>query len=439
MNPPGQPNGAAAVRTPWRVLIFPGGTEIGLELRQALAWCKEVELFSAGAPVSSHAPYVFASHDSLPLVGEPGWCERLVELLRAKKITHIFPAHDDALLSLKEHEAQLPAKVVSAPLETCRLARSKAATLARLANIVPVPQIFATPGEVNIFPVFLKPDRGQGAQRTDCAHDRQELEALLRADADRLIVEHLPGPEFTVDCFSDRERGLLYARARARRRIRTGIAMDSRFIVAAWVQDYAERISREVKFHGAWFFQVKAAADGQLKLLEIAPRIGGTSGLSRVCGVNLPLLSLYEAERIPVSLHSADFDATLDRALVSRFQHALRYRTVYVDLDDTLIVRGRVNPALVRLMFQSLNAGRRLVLLTRHAGDLRATLKKFRLENLFDEVIHLQAGESKAAHVTDREAVFVDDSHRERKEVQEKTGVPGFGPDMIELLLDDRV
>src|ERR1051326_2847289 len=106
-----------AVRTPpWRVLIFPGGTEIALELRQALAWCKEVELFSAGAPVSNHASFVFARHFPLPSVDEPGWLDALKELVRTQAISHIVPAHDDALLALAETAGCLGAKVVSSPL-----------------------------------------------------------------------------------------------------------------------------------------------------------------------------------------------------------------------------------------------------------------------------------------------------------------------------------
>src|SRR5437762_9933126 len=123
----------AAVMPQWRVLIFPGGTEIGLEIRQALAWCKEVELFSAGAPVSNHAPFVFLRHFEIPMVGAPGWLEGLQEIILAQRITHIFPAHDDALLALAEHAAQVHAKVVTSPIETCRITRSKSETIRKLA------------------------------------------------------------------------------------------------------------------------------------------------------------------------------------------------------------------------------------------------------------------------------------------------------------------
>ena len=38
--------------------------------------------------------------------------------------------------------------------------------------------------------------------------------------------------------------------------------------------------------NGSWFFQMKRDSEGHLKLLEIAPRIGGTSSLYRIKGVN---------------------------------------------------------------------------------------------------------------------------------------------------------
>src|SRR5580765_5427643 len=96
----------------WRVLVFPGATEIAMELRQSLAWCKEVLLFSAGSQVSNHAQFVFARHFIIPSVGHPGWLKELSALMEANQITHIFPAHDDALLALAENAGRLKAKVV---------------------------------------------------------------------------------------------------------------------------------------------------------------------------------------------------------------------------------------------------------------------------------------------------------------------------------------
>lgn len=422
----------------WRVLVFPGGTEIAMEIREALAWCKEVELFSAGADVSNHAPFVFARHFVVPAVTEPEWQAALQAVIAAQRITHIFPAHDDTLLALAENAALFPVRLVTSPLETCRVTRFKSATLRLLENVVPTPRLFARAADVVDFPVFLKPDRGQGAQGTARANDPAELRALLAHDSGRIILEYLPGEEFTVDCFSDREKGLLFASGRARRRIKSGIAMDSRPVNAPEFVDYARRIAAILPLHGAWFYQVKRDRAGILKLLEVAPRIGGTSALSRVRGVNLPLLSLYEADRLPVRIATGDYDVGIDRCLRNRYRHNLAYRTVYVDFDDTLVLRGRVNSDLVKLLYQALHRGVRLVLLSRHAGDLSGALARNRLAGLFDEVIHLRAGEPKADFVRDRPAVLIDDSFAERQLVHQHTGIPVFAPSMVEMLLDDR-
>jgi hypothetical protein len=423
----------------WRVLIFPGATEIALELREALAWCKEVELFSAGAAVSNHAPFAFARHFVVPHVTAPGWQPSLQEVVTNQRITHIFPAHDDALIALVENAACFAAQIVTSPLETCRVTRSKSATLRRLHGVIPTPQLYAGAEEVAEYPVFVKPDRGQGAQRTARARTPAELQALLTQDGDRLILEDLPGEEFTVDCFSDRERGLLFASGRARRRIKSGIAMDSRAVDDPAFANYARRINAVLPLHGAWFFQVKRDRHGVLKLLEVAPRIGGTSAISRVRGVNLPLLSLYEADRLPVQVTPARYGVEIDRALRNRYRHDLDYRILYVDFDDTLVVHGQVNFDLIKLLYQALHRGVRLVLLSRHSGDLSAALGHYRLTGLFDEVINLRAGESKVDFIRDSRAVFIDDSFAERTLVHERTGVPVFSPSMIEMLLDERL
>ena len=423
----------------WRVLIFPGGTEIGLELRQALMWCKEVELYSAGASVPNHAPFVFAHHTIVPPVSEPGWLDALNSVIEAHSITHVFPGHDDVIVALAENTTRIKARVVTSPLETCRLTRSKTKTLRWLEGIVPVPRVFATPADVLEYPVFVKPDQGQGSQNAVRADNLSQLKTLIEADPSRIIIEYLSGPEFTVDCFSDRDRGLMYASGRDRRRIRSGIAMGSVLVNDSRFEEYAKRIAERMALHGAWFYQVKMSSDGELRLLEVAPRVGGTSALSRARGVNLPLLSLYENDRIPVKIVPNTLDVEIDRALINRFRSGIRYDTIYVDFDDTLVVGGRVNTELVKLLFQAFNRGVRIILITRHAGELGLELRRFRVDGIFDEIIHIRDGSPKSNFIKSKEAVFIDDSYAEREAVARLTGVPVFDPGMIETLFDDRV
>ena len=45
------------------ILIFPGGSEIGLEILKSLSPIKGINLFSASSNVSNHAPFVFKKHN----------------------------------------------------------------------------------------------------------------------------------------------------------------------------------------------------------------------------------------------------------------------------------------------------------------------------------------------------------------------------------------
>ena len=125
------------------VLVLPGGTELGLEVRQALGAAPGVRLTSAGQPGSSHAPFVFERHALLPSVHTQGWLPALRATVEQYGIDTIYPAHDDVLLALAERADELGAGLVASPLETCRTARSKRETYAQLTGVVPVPALAA--------------------------------------------------------------------------------------------------------------------------------------------------------------------------------------------------------------------------------------------------------------------------------------------------------
>ncbi len=421
---------------PYNVLVFPRGTEIGLEVQRSLAHLKEVELFGAGSAADAHGPFAYRRWETLPDVGDAGWVTALGDVIERHDIDFVYPAHDAVLVALAERRGEVGATVVAPSAECCRVTRSKRRTYAALAGVVPVPEVHA--GAPDAYPVFVKPDVGQGSQGARIAHDAGDVERAARDGAD-LVMAYLPGREYTVDCFSDREAGLLFARGRQRIRTRAGISMASR---SAGDQEAFGRMARAIGdrlgLHGAWFFQVREAADGTPTLLEVAPRIAGTGAVHRVLGVNFALLSLYEHARVPVRIDALDADVLLDRALTNRYRHDLRYSAVYVDLDDTLVVRGEINTRLAPFLFQCLNERRRLVLITRHASDLAATLARHRLGGLWDDVVHITDGAPKADHIREPDAILIDDSFRERREAHERLGIATFDSSMVELLIDER-
>jgi hypothetical protein len=302
-------------------------------------------------------------------------------------------------------------------------------------TLVRTPALYESVEAITRWPVFLKPDVGQGSKGTGTAKTSEACHLLRERDPSLLIMEYLPGPEFTIDCFTNRHGALVFAQPRSRMRIMNGISVRTAPVERADLVAMAKQINQRLTFRGVWFFQVKETSEGYPALMEIAPRVAGAMGLCRGAGVNLPLMSLYNAEGYDVHAAPNTCVREMDRALYNRFSVDYAYNHVYVDLDDCLVREGEINTELVSFLYQCVNRSVALHLLTRHARDPQTTLTQHRLGGLFDEIIHLKDGQKKSSAIAHRPAVFIDDSYAERSEVSLTLGIPAFGPESVEALI----
>lgn len=421
-----------------RILVFPCGSEIGLEIHRALCFAKEVDLFG-GSSVDDHGRYAFANYiGGLPFTNDENFIEKLNAVIRDYRIDYIFPAHDDTLLRLSKEAmlGNLGCGLLSSSFDVCRICRSKALTMKAFEDILPTPRVYASIDEIDKYPVFLKPDVGQGSKGTAIAKSRQECEYHLSRNANLLILEYLGGPEFTVDCFTDRNGSLVFAGARERLRISNGISVNTRPVGDSEFTEYAGIINKALDFNGVWFYQVKRNSKNELALMEIAPRIAGAMGMHRAMGVNFALMSLYNAEGYDVAPLVNHVEIEHDSALESRSYMKLRYGHVYIDLDDCLILRDQVNSDAVKFIYQCLNRGVGVHLVTRHRDSIDETLRRHRLSGLFDSILHIKDNSPKSSAIVHRDSIFIDDSFSERQEVRASLGIPVFAPDSIPSLMN---
>jgi len=427
-------------KQPLNVLVFPAGTETGMEIQRSLAACKEVRLFGATSGSCNHAEYVFERCYEVKDVRFQGWLDDLNKVIENECIEFVFPAHAYVLEALSKRRDELSATLVAASEQAISITRSKRRTLAALRGSIPTPRIFSGPEEAESFPVFVKPDNAYGSQGATEARSLSELKDIIKLTPEPLIQQFLPGPEVTCDCFSDINGQLLFARARYRQRIRMGTSMRSEFLSLEDNElfvSYARTISEKIGIAGAWFFQMKADQKGTYSLLEVEARIAGTMCLNRVAGVNFALLSLFIHSGKSFEIRTNAGEVVVDRALTNRYRHNYEYETVYLDLDDTLVVHGKVNVHLVSFIYQAINEGKRVVLISKSLeNDKEAFLRKHRLQGLFDKVVWLAEADSKADEIAHKNAIFIDDSFSQRMEVADKCGIPTFDPSMVEILLN---
>ena len=415
------------------VLVFPCGSEIGLEVYRALKFSKDFHLIG-GSSTADHGKFVYEDYiDGIPFVDDEQFIEKINNIIKKNNIDLIIPAHDSVVLKLAQFSDKVNATIVSSNYYACDICRSKRKSYELFKNIIPVPKMYNI-DNVDNFPVFLKPDVGQGAKGTKKVDNYEELKFYMEdAKEDLLILEYLPNDEYTIDCFTDFNGNLLYCEGRKRNRISNGISVSSIAIKNDKFKELALKINEKLKMNGAWFYQVKERANGELTLLEIAPRIAGTMEFQRAFGVNLPLISLYNALKISVSILKNDYEVQMDRALATTFKINYQYKNVYVDLDDTLIVENQVNYELLAFLYKCLNENKKIILISRHAVNPLDTLEKYKIYNFFDKIIHLEKGKLKSDYI-EKDSIFIDDSHSERNDVYNKLNIPVFDVNMIDVL-----
>lgn len=421
------------------VLVFPAGSEIGLEIRNSLKYNLHVELFGAsGKP--DHAKFVYdeghyAEGDFY--IDQPDFISRFNDLLEKFSIDVVFPTHDTIVLFLAKHRDKFKAKILTSSYDATLIARRKTLTYSFFKDYDFCPKVFDSPFEQASFPVFLKPDIGQGSKGTFLVHDKIELLDRIEENSELVACEYLPGDEFSVDCFSNRKHELLFVGPRIRSRVQIGISFNTSTVPLNEEINYiAESLNDKLKLRGAWFFQVKIDRNGKLKLMEFAVRQASTMGLYRQAGVNFALLSVFDAMDIDVKILKNNYSIELDRCLHNAYKIGLHYERVYIDFDDTIIVNGKVNPVAIQYLFQCKSYNVQVHLLTKHIYDLDESLNRFCLsKTLFDSIILLKSDQDKAKFINPLNAIFIDNYFFDREKVSKELGIPVFDVDAIESLL----
>ena len=422
----------------FKILVFPCGSEIGLEIYRSLAFSSHIDLFGASS-TDDHGKFVYEKYiGNLPFIDAENIIYYLRKIIQENRIDAIYPTMDSVIRKLKYYEKELGCKVISSEVNTTKICFSKSKTYKHVNKYIKVPLVYSSIEKIKSYPVFIKPDVGYGT-RDVCMADNEAtaVNFIFKNEGKKLLItEYLPGVEYTVDCFTDRYGELRFVGPRVRSRISNGISVNSKPIDNNLeFKIIAQKISKAIEFRGAWFFQLKEDKNKKLTLLEIAARLGGSSGLYRNLGINFALLSIFDAFNIDVEILLNQYDIELDRALSNKFKLNIIFDTIYIDLDDCLLLNHKVNIELIKFLYKSINEEKHIILITKHKEDLSYTLKKYRLAELFDETINIDLSDEKFNYIVKKNAIFIDDSYHERKLINEKLGLPVFSPDMVECLL----
>lgn len=402
-----------------KVLIFPGTTLVGLEILRSLESLPGLIVHGAGADVSAGNEAGFSEYHHLPHIDHEDFPFEIRALIAQHSIDYLYPANDIAISVLSRLDSLGPV-VISHPPETIRVARSKIATHSEFDSFQISPRRFVSAPEESVFPIFSKPDVGHSSIGAQIVRDKAALQTLVASHDNfwdtHLVTELLVSDEVTVDCFSTTAQGLLFAAPRTRDLAEGGVAVVTTDYKDKELTDMAKLINNQLTFDGPWFFQAKRNMGGNFRLMEIGARLAGASGIRRAQGVNLAQLAILASDNLTVSVYSTRFTFVSRRINgATEVESEEHFAALYVDLDDTLILNGEVNKPVEELVRYVKGLGLYVAIITRHRFDPLRTLRTFKLDGIFDDVIHATNGELKSSFIAEgMNSVLMDDSFSER-------------------------
>ena len=99
------------------ILVFPCGSEIGLDIYSSVRYSTYFHLIGASS-VDDHGRFVYEDYiPDVPFVTDPSFIPAMAQIVRERKVDAIYPAMDFVMTVLKEHEGELGCPVIASSLE----------------------------------------------------------------------------------------------------------------------------------------------------------------------------------------------------------------------------------------------------------------------------------------------------------------------------------
>jgi carbamoyl-phosphate synthase large subunit len=231
----------------------------------------------------------------IPLAGEPGYVDALIDVCAAEDVRLVVPTIDDELPVLAEARPRFEAlgiRVAVSPRETTAICNDKLATcehlrrhgVAAARSWLPETVTAETP-----LPLFIKPRFGRGSIGAYAARTARERDFFTSYVEQPVLQEFLPGREFTIDLLCDFGGRPLAVVPRERVVIRAGVIDRGRTVEDPVLIDLALACARALPFQGAINLQCRFSGTRPV-IFEINPRFSGGIPLTIAAGANFPAM-----------------------------------------------------------------------------------------------------------------------------------------------------
>ncbi len=302
------------------ILILSAGT------RNKIVQYYKKELAGRGLVVATDAsPYAPALYEAdareiVPMITDPGYVDRILEIVRKYRISGCFSLIDPELsivASRADDFRRLGCEPMISPFELVETSLHKM----RMARCfeqhgLKTPRCFTDKdqamravraGELS-FPLFVKPEDGSASLHINLAEDEKQLDVLLSSGKNMLIQERMTGPEYGADVYLDMISGRCVS-----------IFLKKKLKMRAGETDKAVSVHDAALFEKIAAFTEACGFRGQIDIdlfledegfyfSEVNPRYGGGYPHAYECGVRTPAMYLANLDGIENPVRIGEYE-----------------------------------------------------------------------------------------------------------------------------------
>ena len=287
-----------------------------------------------GVDVNRLSPAYYVTDASFPIcrINSEEYIPSLVEICRQEKVNLLISLLDTDLIKLSENKEAFQKEdifVLISSLEVVRLSRDKRLTHDFFQeNGIPTPRLLDYENVLKggKFPVFIKPLDGSASHKTFLIENRESLSFFYEYVPNPLIMEYVPGDEYTIDLFINLDGEVKALVPRKRLEVRSGEVSKSQIVLNAEIIQAGKKVGEALAGIGALGplnVQCILSPDNPIKFIEINPRFGGGCPLSIHAGYPFPQWCIETALGVSFSPFEANVG---DGEIMLRYDDAIFVR-----------------------------------------------------------------------------------------------------------------
>ena len=262
----------------YKVLIEASGSLTSTYLIKSI---KEAGALAVGSDiVECAAQYLADEFIIFPLISNPELWEIMEKEILERKINVVIPSFDETLLDWakkKDYFFEKGIHVILSDKASIEICQDKWKTFQFFKQIgIPTPETSTE----NKYPL-IKPRLGRGGKGIliDCKDENVPMD-------DMISQEYVKGQEYTIDVFCDIHSKPVYIIPRKRLQVKDGKSISGITAMHSGIIEFVKKICNNLPFIGPINMQCFVENNGEIKFIEINPRIAGGMSLGFAASEN---------------------------------------------------------------------------------------------------------------------------------------------------------